>query len=862
MDIRKVQALRGPNIWANFPVLEAWVDLGPYADKASDELPGFNDRLMTWLPTMIEHRCSVGTRGGFFERLRRGTYLAHILEHVTLELQTLAGSEVGFGRARGTSKDGLYRVAIEYEEEDLARACLDTAHSLCLAAVHDRPVDVHAAVQQLRDVRERVRLQPGMAAIVEAARQRGVPVRRLERGLVQLGYGARLRRLLDGHTDRTSALAAYVAEDQELTYRLLRSVGVLVPDGRVVQDAEDAWDAVEECGLPVIVRPQDRIHDAMRQKPLTTREEVVKAVAAVAERSSSVMVETFIPGRLHRLLLIDGNVAAVLREEVDPGLNGYCGHPESVRTNGAVMPAPPKARWMDVTDRIHSDIAMQAAEAARVIGLNVAELDVIAIDIHRPLADQRGAVIAVRARPELQPYLCPAQGQPRPIGQALVEHLFPGGADGRIPIVAVTGVNGKTTTTRLIAHILSQAGYPVGMTCTDGIFIGSRRIDDGDCSGPKSAHMVLQNPRVEAAVFETARGGILREGLGFDLCDIAVVTNIGDGDHLGLNEINTPEDLARVKATIVEVVRPTGAAVLNARDPLVANMKERSRGAVVFFALDPNESVLASNRKTGGAAAFVRNGAMVLAEGESETILMPLADAPLTGGGKISFQVENALAAAAAGWKLGLPMDTIRAGLRTFGSAMDQSPGRFNVLEIRDATVIVDYGHNKSALVALLETLAQFPHQRRLAVYSTAGDRRDSDLIEQGELLGNAFDHVFLYEDHYRRGRAPGEIIALFRQGLSRGSRVSQVSAVEGAIKAMETALAALRPRDLLLLQADEIDETVMFMRRYLADGYPSREIPINGVLQASRQCSVAADGPLANPVGTRVGQNTVEGVE
>jgi cyanophycin synthetase len=740
MEFRKVLALRGPNVWANFPVLEAWLDLAALKDSPSDELPGFNERLMAWLPTLVEHRCSVGTRGGFFERLRRGTWQAHILEHVALELQTLAGTEVGYGRTRETSEDGVYKVALEYEYEELGRASLNVARELCLAAVYDRPFDVEGAVRQLRELADRLRPEPGLAAVLEAARRRKVPVRPLGNGeLLQLGHGARQRRLLGSQTDRGSALAESIAADAELTRTLLESVGVPVPGDEPPAGA--AW----------------------------------------------------------RLLVIGPRVAAALRRDA----------------GGDV----------DVTDQVHPDVAARAVEAARVIGLDVAGVDVVAADIGRPLEGQGGAVTGVTARPDLAPHLRPAAGSPRPVGEALVGHLFPEGQTGRIPVVAVTGVNGKTTTTRLLAHIVARWGRCVGMTCTEGIYVDGRRVETGDCSGPRSARAVLQHPRVEAAVLETARGGILREGLGFDRCDVAVVTNIADGDHLGLNDVDTPEQLARVKRVIVEAVAPAGAAVLRADDPLVEVMAERCPGAVVFFARDGEHPVMARHRAGNGRAAFVRDRHIVLAEGAQEIRLVALEKVPLTHGGRVGFQVLNALAAAAAAWSLGVPCEVIRVGLESFGADLDKSPGRFNLLELHGATVIVDYGHNPASLAALLEVIEQMPHERRLAVYSTAGDRRDCDLIRQGELLGAAFDRVILYEDHYVRGRQQGEIMALFRKGLDGGRRVREVLEVRGAIKALETALRAARPGDLLLLQADEIDETVSFVRHYLASGAPGREI-------------------------------------
>jgi cyanophycin synthetase len=646
MEFRKVQTLRGPNIWANFPVLEAWVDLGDLKDSPSDELPGFNERLMAWLPTLVEHRCSVGTRGGFFERLRRGTYQAHILEHVALELQTLAGTEVGFGRTRETSEDGVYKVAIEYEDEELAQACLHTARALCLAAVRGLPFDAAAEVQTLRELADRVRPTPGTAAIVQATRRRQIPIYRFDgEGWIQLGYGARQRRLFVPHAERPSG-----------------------------SDADSSGSA----------------------------------------------------------------------------------------------------------------------------------------------------------------------------GEASVARLFPEGQTGRIPIAAITGVNGKTTTTRLLAHIVGRAHRCVGMTCTEGIYIDGQRIESGDCSGPRSARTVLQHPKVEAAVLETARGGILREGLGFDRCDVAVVTNIAEGDHLGVADVETPEQLARVKRTLVEAVAPGGAAILKADDPLVVAMADRCPGAVVFFARDGGHPLVVRHRAANGRAAFVQANHIVLAEGAQEIPLVPLERTPLTRGGRIGFQVENALAAAAAAWSLGVPCEEIRVGLQTFAGGLDKVPGRFNLLEVNGATVVLDYGHNVSSLACMLEVLRQFPHPRRAAVYSAAGDRRDCDLVRQGAMLGDAFDVVMLYEDHYTRGRKPGEIMALFRQGLAVGGRVEEVHEVQGAVKAMETALASVHPGELLLIQADEIDESVEFMRRYLAAGHVGREIDFSEALATSQPEPAAA---LCEPV-------------
>lgn len=806
MRFIKMQALRGPNLWANYPVVEAWLDLEDLKDSSSEELPGFNDRLKSWLPSLIEHRCSEGVRGGLFQRLDRGTYQGHILEHVALELQSLAGTPVGYGRTRHTYTEGVYRVVIEYQVEELAYASLGAALELCLAAVHDRPFDIQQKIAQLREVSCRFAPPRNAALVQKEARKRGLPCRLMEGGFLLLGHGVKQRRMLGSLTDTDGALADMISRDNELTLRLLRGAGIPVPESRLVTTAEEAWTAAQSLGLPVLLRPQRRRRKGASGS-LSTREEVYSAFERASGFSYRASVERFTPGATWRLLVVGEEVQAAVRRDFDSG------------------------QVHDATDEIHPETARLAVEAAGVVGLRVAGVDVVAGDLRQPLESQGGAITGVASGPGLRLHTEPTTGQPRRVARAVLDHLF-GPSTGRIPIAAVTGVNGKSTTTRLLAHILGHVHDCVGMTCTDGIYVKGRKIDSGDCSGPVSAQTVLQHPQVDAAVLETARGGILRAGLGFDQCDVAVVTNIGQGDHLGLCEIETAEELARVKRCIVEVVLPQGAAILNAADPLVAEMASYCPGSVVFFARDPHLPVMADHRAAGGRTAYVRDGRLVLAEGDQEIPVAMFQDIPLTCGGRIPFQVENVLAAAAAAWSLGVPCQTIRMSLESFRANMSDAPGRFNLLEVNGATVILDYGHNVSALHALVTVLDSLPHRRRLAVYSAAGDRRDGDMIEQGQILGNHFDQVILYEDHYLRGRKPGEITGLFRQGLVNGSRTSTIDGIQGGVAAVEFAFTLAKPGDLLLIQADVIEETVNFVRDYLSSQVPGREIDFDEAVQ------------------------------
>lgn len=871
LEVRKLLTLRGSNIWAKFPVLEAWVDIKEFNEIPSNEIPGFNERLMDWLPTMIEHRCSRGKRGGFFERLRDGTYMAHILEHVVLELQTLAGTDVGFGKSRETKDNGVYAVVIEYKEEMLAKECLRVGRELCYAAVTGKPMALAQQIDRLRDIAQEFCLGPSTRAIVDAAIARGIPYRRLNTGsLVMFGYGARQRRILASETDRTKAVAESIAQDKQVTKTLLRAVGVPVPYGRMVTDVEDAWSAADDIGLPVAIKPLDGSKGRGVSVNLNSRDEVVAAYASALKLSPEVIVEEYIAGYDYRLLVVGDKLVAAARREPaqvigdgvhtvselitteneNPLRGEYHALPLSkipidavslavLAEQGVTIDSIPAAGTVvlirrnanlstggtavDVTDEVHPSIAAIAVDAARVVGLDVAGIDFIAMDISRSLETQSGAVLEVNAAPGLRMHTQPSKGIPRPAGEAIISSLFPEGETGRIPIIAVTGVNGKTTTTRFIAHILNANGYKVGLACTDGIYIDGRRIDDGDCSGPQSARSILLNPVVEAAVLETARGGILREGLGFDFCDVAVVTNVGQGDHLDTNGIDTLEKLANVKKAVVEAVNPqSGYAVLNAADPLVATMAPSCPGQVVFFARNEKNRVLVAHRKKSGKVVFVQNDAIVLAEGEMECCRIAVENVPLTLKGNVRFQVENALAAIAAAWSLGLSHEQILKPVSTFVSDIEHVPGRFNIIKAKGATLILDYGHNASSLEAIIDTLDYFSPPHRTIVYSTAGDRRDSDIILQGLLLGEAFDTVILYEGHYMRGRQKGEIITLFRKGMRGTSRVSQIIEIYGATDAMDEGLKFLRPDELVIIQADVVDETIAHLKEFLSQHAPS----------------------------------------
>jgi cyanophycin synthetase len=860
MDVSRIRALRGPNLWSRNTAIEAVVHCND-AECAVCGLPGFEARLRARFPNIGPMRL-IGHKGEIS--------VAHALAFATLGLQAQAGCPVTFTRVTQTVERCIFQVAVEYSEEPVGRLALTLAEQLCRAAIEDTPFDLVDALARLRELDEDVRLGPSTGSIVHAAAARGVPWRRLTEGsLVQFGWGSRQRRIQAAEIDRTGAIAEAIAQDKTLTKRLLDAAGVPVPQGRPVADAGDAWAAMQEIGAAVVVKPQDGNQGKGVTVNVTTREHLAAAFATAAEYGSTVVVERFLPGHDFRLLVVGRKLVAAARrdpphvigdgahtvrqlvEQVNSDPRRGEGHATSltkIRFDDVALgrlalqgfsaeSVPPQGTRVvlrnnanlstggtatDVTDDVCSEVAARAVAAAQMIGLDIAGVDVVCETMQEPLEEQGGAVVEVNAAPGLRMHLAPSFGKGRAVGEAVIADMFPDGEDGRIPVVAVTGTNGKTTTVRLISRILSYSGLCTGMTCTDGIYVGERRVDTGDCAGPKSARNVLMHPDVEAAVFETARGGLLREGLAFDRCKVAVVTNIGEGDHLGLNYIATVEDLAVLKRVVVQNVAPDGMAVLNAADPIVAKMAENCPGAVAFFAADRHHPVMATHNARGKRVVYIDGNSIVAAERGAVVQRIPLEDVPLTHKGTIGFQVENAMASVAAAWALGLDWNVIRAGLNSFGSDVQTVPGRFNVFSYRGATLIADYGHNPDAILALVRAVEAMPAQRRMIVISGAGDRRDKDIRRQTEILGDAFDEILLFQDQCQRGRKDGEVIDLLRQGLVHAKRVSTIEEIRGEFLAIDTALARLQPGDLCLILIDQVEAALDHIACRLAE-FPNR---------------------------------------
>ena len=856
MKILRQTVFDGPNIHSHYPVVEMQVDLEELDGATTQDVPGFVDKLLEAVPSLRDHYCSLGGPGGFVERLLEGTYFGHTLEHLTLELEALAGMRVIYGKTRYAGRPGLYTVVYEYTAREAGLAAGPQALQLLLGLVQGQTVDAAGVVAHLKETMVRYEPGPSTAALITAAQQRHIPVMRLDNdSLVQLGYGKRAKRICATLTSLTGCIATDIASDKQLTKTLLEQAGLPVPEGEVCSSAGEAWEAAQAMGRPVVIKPLDGNQGKGVSLNLRREAEVRQAYEIASRRSSQVLVERFVPGRQFRILIVGGKVAAVaerlpahvtgdgrrtIRELVnianqDPRrgedhekpltrmrldevaltfLARQGLYPDSVPTLGAVVYLRDSANLstggiaVDATDEIHPEIAAAAARAAGVIGLDVAGVDLVAPDIARPLEEAGGAILEVNAAPGIRMHHYPSKGRPRDAAGAILDWLFPSGSESRIPIVAVTGTNGKTTVTRLISHLVAGNGQMAGTTTTDGIYIGDRCVRHGDTTGPRSARTVLQDPSVEAAVLETARGGIIHSGLAFDQCDVAVITNLSV-DHLGQDGVETLEDLAHVKALLVETVRPGGSAVLNADDPLVVGMASRSRGKVIFFSTAAENLVVRRHVAAGGRAVVVRRGALHILEGGRSTRLLAVADVPITLGGLAEHNVANCAAAAAAGLALGLQPETIRSGLRTFGAFSQQNPGRLNIIEVADFRVVIDYGHNAAGCEATLRTLRALKPARLVGVVGMPGDRRDEDAIHLGRIVADLLDACVIKEDVDLRGRRPGEIAALMLQGAREAGRDHLAEIILDEDKAVRVAMERAQPGEIVVVFYEKLDKVL-----------------------------------------------------
>lgn len=818
MKIIEIKAMRGPNYWSvrRGKLIQMKLDLEEMENRPSNTIDGFKERLEALMPTLYEHRCSEGVPGGFFSRVTDGTWMGHIIEHVALELQTLAGMDTGFGRTRGTGKEGEYYVIFDYIEEAAgiytAKASVDIVQSI----IDEKPYDLENDIQNLREIREETRLGPSTGCIVEEAAKRNIPFIRLNKhSLVQLGYGIHQKRIRATIASTTSNIAVDIACDKEETKNLLEAAEIPVPSGTVIRTEENLKDAVDSYGYPLVIKPIDGNHGKGNTTNITTWEQALSAFAAAKEYGRSVIIERFITGFDFRILVINSKfICAALRtpasvvgdgknniqyliDEVNADPRRGYGH-EKVLTqitidrytekmlddmNYTLDTIPPKGERVylkptanlstggtstDVTDEVHPDNVFMCERIAKIIGLDICGIDIMATDLRTPVKENKGAILEVNAAPGFRMHIDPSEGLPRNVAEPVVDMLFPKGSEGRIPIIAVTGTNGKTTTTRIVAHIAKSAGKKVGYTTSDGVYIQNQLMMKGDCTGPISSQFVLKDPTVDFAVLECARGGILKNGLAFRHCEVAIVTNVA-ADHMGLGGINTLEQMAKVKAVVPETVFKHGYAVLNADDDLVYNMREELQCNVGLFSMDENNKRIKRHCGKGGLAAVYENGFISILKGTWKIRVIHVKDVPITFEGKALHNIANCLPAVLASYLYrDITIDDIKSALMSFVPSSTLTPGRLNFFHFKTFSILADFAHNPHGLKLLGDFVSKLEYTKKIGVISGTGDRRDEDIMELGSISAEYFDEIIIRCDKNLRGRTADEIIDLLKKGIEK----------------------------------------------------------------------------------------------
>lgn len=863
MQVLETKVLRGPNYWSikRQKLIQLTLDLGELEHRPTDTIPGFAARIERLLPSLYEHRCSEGVAGGFFQRVRRGTWMGHVIEHIAIAIQNLAGISVGFGQTRGTGKQGIYHVVFEYGEEAEGRYAASAAVRIAEALIKCEDYDLQEDIFEIKKLWYDQKPGPSTGAIVAAAASRGIPCVRLdEEALVQLGHGCRQKRIEATITSCTNSIAVDIACDKDRTKRILTEANIPVPRGDVVCSVEKLQEAIESIGYPVVLKPLDGNHGKGATIDVRSWDEALVAFERAREISCKIIVERFIRGRDYRVLLVNGRfVAAALRTpaavtgdgrhtirelirivNADPRRgNGHDNVLTCIEVNDVcldflakhgysmdtVLPLgqacflKPTANLStggtatDVTDDVHPRNVSLFERVARAIGLDVCGIDVMAPDLSTPLRENGGAVLEVNAAPGFRMHLEPTMGQPRDVAGPVVDMLFPYEGNGRIPIVAVTGTNGKTTTTRLMAYMAQQSGCIAGYTTTDGVYIDGELVLSGDCSGPRSAQFVLKDSAVEFAVLETARGGILRSGLGYDRCSAAIVTNVAE-DHLGLDGIDSIEKLARVKSVVPETVLETGYAILNADDDLVYAMRENLSCKVALFSLHADSLRIETHCAAGGLAAYLENGYLILRIGNHIVPIEEVSNVPLTYGGRAVFNVANVLAASLGAYVSNIKLSTIRKALQTFLPSGETTPGRINLFEFNDLQVLVDYAHNPHGVKALGQFIKTFDADHKVGIITGVGDRRDEDIIALAEEAARVFDEIVIRHDEDMRGRSREALDRLLTEGVRRVDARKPISYRSNECEAVEHAVRERRPRSLVVVLIENFQAVTSCIRR------------------------------------------------
>ncbi len=864
MEIIDIKVLKGPNYWSvrRPKLIQLKIDLEEMEEKPSNEIKGFKDRLQTILPGLYEHRCSEGVPGGFLSRVEEGTWMGHIIEHVALELQTLAGMDMGFGRTRSTGKKGEYFVVFDYMEEEAGVYAAKAAFKLVKALAYGNEYAIDGDVQQMREIREDTRLGPSTGSIVDEAVKRGIPFIRLNKqSLVQLGYGVHQKRVRATIASTTSSIGVDIAGDKEETKNLLDAAQIPVPKGIIIHSEENIQDAIKKVGFPFVIKPINGNHGKGATTNITTEEQAEKALEAARRFGRNVICEKYITGFDFRVLVIDYKfVCAALRtpasvigdgehmiqwlvDETNKDSRRGFGHEkfltqikiddftqkmlddkgytlQSIPAKDELVILKPTANLStggtssDVTDDVHPINIFMAERIARIIGLDICGIDIMAADLRTPLSENGGAVLEVNAAPGFRMHVEPSDGIPRNVAEPLVDMLYPKGTNGRIPIIAITGTNGKTTTTRLTAHICKTAGYKVGFSTSDGVYIQNQLMMKGDCTGPKSAEFVLKDPTVDFAVLESARGGILKSGLAFSNCDIAIVTNVTE-DHIGLGGIETIEQMAKVKAVLPETVFPHGFSILNADDDLVFAMKKNLDCKIALFSMDENNKRIKQHCSKGGMAAVFENGYVTIMKGNWKVRVEKVNDIPITYGGKAVHNIMNTLPAILACFLFrSIKVEDIRLALQTFIPSPSQTPGRLNLFQFKTFKFLVDFAHNPAGLQLLCEFVNKFNAFPRVGIISGTGDRRDEDIREIGRISAKNFDEIIIRQDKNMRGRTADEIINLLVEGINESKTTDiPVTIIPKERDAIIHAYKNAKPGSFITIMCDVIPDALAFIK-------------------------------------------------
>ena len=838
MKILEIKVLKGPNYWSvrRPKLVQMKLDLEDMEQRPTNKITGFRERLEAMLPSLIEHRCSEDVRGGFFLRVDEGTWMGHVIEHIALEIQTLAGMDTGFGRTRTAEgeKEGVYYVVFSYMEEDAGLYAAKAAVRIAQALIDGVEYDLANDIQEMREIREDTRLGPSTGCIVDEAAKRGIPYIRLNKAsLVQLGYGVNQKRIRATIASTTSNIAVDIACDKEETKLLLGAAEIPVPRGTVIRTEEGLDEAIEKFGYPLVIKPIDGNHGKGNTTNIINREQALTAFEAAKVYGRSVIIEKFITGYDFRCLVINNKfICAALRtpasvvgdgehtiqwliDETNKDPRRGFGHEkvltqitidqftqkmlddanvtlETIPAKGERVMLKPTANLStggtstDVTDEVHPANVFMFERIAKIIGLDICGVDVMAVDLKTPVAENGGAILEVNAAPGFRMHIDPSEGLPRNVAEPVVDMLFPKGSIGRIPIIAITGTNGKTTTTRLTAHIAKSAGKKVGYTTSDGVYIQNQLMMRGDCTGPVSSTFVLKDPTVDFAVLECARGGILKSGLAFQNCEVGVITNVA-ADHLGLGGINNVQQMAKVKAVVAETIFPHGYAVLNADDDLVYAMRKDLRCNVALFSMDENNKRIKEHAASNGLACVYENGFITIMKGSWKIRVLAAKNVPLTYEGKAVHNINNCLPAVLSAYLFrDITIEDIRTGLQTFIPSESLTPGRLNFFHFRNYTILADFAHNPHGLKLLCDFISKLDYPTRIGVISGTGDRRDEDIRELGEISAKHFDEIIIRCDKNLRGRTAEDIINLLQEGIKSVNPDLPVTVIANENEALE----------------------------------------------------------------------------